>query len=94
MLSVCGYRFGDSHINLEIDRGLHESSGRLTVLAFTSDEKPEGQLKQWHEDGTVQGQVRIYAKKGFFHGSTSEVSTAELPWWKFENVTRLLGGER
>ncbi len=94
VLTVCGYRFGDSHINLEIDRGLHESAGRLTIVAFTSDEKPEGQLKQWHEDREVQDQVRIYAKKGFFHGNSAEASATELPWWKFENITRLLGGER
>ncbi len=94
VLTVCGYRFQDSHINLEIDRALRESDGRLTIVAFTSDEVPIGQLKIWHEDPDVSDQVRIYAKKGFYHGSTNYEHEAELPWWKFENVTRLLGGER
>jgi hypothetical protein len=38
VLTVCGYRFGDSHINLEIDRGLRESGGRLTIVAFVGRE--------------------------------------------------------
>jgi hypothetical protein len=94
VLAICGYRFGDSHINLEIDRALYESSGRLTIVAFTFDEKPEGQLKAWHDDPAIQDQVRIYARKGFYHGTVRENSANELPWWKFENITRLLGGER
>ena len=94
VLTVCGYRFQDSHINLEIDRALRESDGRLTIVAFTSDEVPIGQLKTWHEDQEVSDQVRIYAKKGFYHGNTNYDHEAELPWWKFENITRLLGGER
>jgi hypothetical protein len=63
-------------------------------VAFTFDDKPEGQLKQWFEDDYVRDQVRIYAKKGFFHSTSVETSTEELPWCKFENITRLLGGER
>ncbi len=94
MLVICGYRFGDSHINLELDRGLRESDGQLTIVAFTNDDKPEGQVNIWVEDRTVRDQVRLYAKKGFFHGTTAATSPNELPWWKFENVVRLLGGER
>jgi hypothetical protein len=94
VLTVCGYSFGDSHINLEMDRALRQSDDRLTIVAFTSDDKPSGQLMKWNQDPNVQNQVRIYAKKGFFHGTIAEESEAELPWWKFENVTRLLEGER
>lgn len=94
VLIVCGYRFGDSHINLEIDRALRESAGRLTVLVFTSDDKPIGQLKLWNEDASIREQILIFANGGFFHGEQCKESPAALPWWKFENVTRLIGGER
>jgi hypothetical protein len=94
VLTVCGYRFGDSHINLEIDRALRESNKALTVVVFTEQEKPVGQLKQWLEDGTIKDQVLIYAKRGFFRSSDTISSDQDLPWWKFENLTRLLGGER
>lgn len=94
VLTVCGYSFGDSHINIEIERALRESGGELTVVAFTFDEEPTGELKRLHEDKEITDQVRIYARRGFFHGTTAAKSANDLPWSKFENITRLLGGER
>lgn len=94
VLVVCGYRFGDSHINIELDCALRECGGRLTIVAFWSDENLDGVLKKWHEDTAVREQVLIYGKRGFWHGDKVELSATDLPWWKFENVTRLLRGER
>ena len=94
VLTVCGYSFGDAHINIEIERALRESGGELTVVVFTFDDEPTGDLKRLHEDEAIRDQVRIYARKGFFHGATAMRSTVDLPWSKFENITRLLGGER
>lgn len=93
VLTVCGYRFGDSHINIEIDRALRESEGRLTLIVFTSDNEPVGQLKAWHEDVSIRDQILIFANRGFFHGEQCVPSPDELLWWKFENITRLLGGD-
>jgi len=72
VLAVCGYRFGDSHINLELDSALRESEGRLTVVAFSSASEPDGVLKQWHDDPQLRDRVLIYAKGGFWHGDTIE----------------------
>ncbi|MFZ5699552.1 MAG: SIR2 family protein [Pseudomonadota bacterium] len=94
VLTVCGYSFGDSHINLEIERALRESGGELTVVVFSYDEEPLGELRRLHEDKAITDQIRIYARKGFYHGGVSVRSEGELPWWKFENITRLLSGER
>ena len=94
VLIVCGYRFRDAHINLELDRALRESARNLTIVAFTSDDEPSGTLKKWHEDASVTEQVLVFANRGFFHGAQSAPSSTDLLWWKFENVTRLLGGER
>ena len=94
VLAVCGYSFGDSHINDELDSALYESAGRLTVVVFSSEAGLTGILKKWNEDPAVSEQVLIYGKSGFWHGDTVEESTTDLPWWKFENITRLLGGER
>ncbi len=94
VLVVCGYRFGDAHINLELDRALRESAGDLTIVAFTSDNEPSGQLGTWHKDASVTEQVLVFANRGFFHGIQSAPATKDLLWWKFENITRLLGGER
>jgi hypothetical protein len=93
VLTVCGYRFGDSHINAELDRALRESEKRLTLLVFTADSSPRGILKIWHEDSSLRDQVLIHSKNGFFH--VKDVSSpTDLPWWKFEVLVRLLGGER
>ncbi len=94
VLVMCGYGFGDAHINIEVDRALRESAGDLTVVVFTSENEPTGQLKTWTEDKSIREQVLIFANRGFFHGDISEGSTKDLPWWKFENITRLFGGER
>ena len=57
VLVICGYGFGDSHINIEIDTALRESAGNLTVIAFTSEDKPTNQLKKWNEDCEVREHV-------------------------------------
>lgn len=94
VLTICGYSFGDAHVNVELDRALRESDGRLTIIAFTNEDKPKGQLKIWRDDQDVRDQVRIHANRGFFHGTVEERSDVDLPWWRFEILTRLLGGER
>jgi hypothetical protein len=94
VLVMCGYSFGDAHINHEIDQALRESCGDLTIVAFTSDNEPSGLLQAWNSDSSVKDQVLIFANRGFFHGDQAHLATVDLPWWKFENITRLLGGER
>ncbi len=94
VLTICGYSFGDAHVNVELDRALRESDGRLTIIAFTNKNEPQGQLKDWHEDIDVRDQVRIHANRGFFHGAAEVRSDVDLPWWRFEILTRLLRGEQ
>ena len=93
LLLVCGYSFGDSHINLEIDNALKESEGKLTIAAFTYGDKPTGLLKDWHDDEAVCDQVLVFANRGFFHGGNEMISGKDLPWWKFEVLTKILKGE-
>jgi SIR2-like domain len=85
VLAICGYKFGDSHINIELDRALRESRD-LTMVVFWSDETLDATLKKWHDDVAVREQVLIYGKRGFWHGNTVNGATADLPWWKFENL--------
>jgi hypothetical protein len=77
-----------------MDRALRESAGDLTIVVFTSENDPTGQMKAWTEDARIRDQVLIFANRGFFHGDVSERSDTDLVWWKFENITRLLRGER
>ena len=93
LLVICGYSFGDRHINLEIDRALHEAGGNLTIAAFTEKDEPTGLLKDWRENTSVRDQVLVFANRGFFHGDEEAKSTEDLDWWKFENLTRVLNGD-
>lgn len=94
VLAICGYGFGDSHINLEIQNALYQSDGRLTIVAFVGTDEPQGELKEWLDDPKIADQIRVYAEQGFFHGDRQLRKDAKLPWWKFEILARLLGGER
>ena len=94
VLAICGYSFSDSHIDLEIENALYQSEGRLTVAAFIATDEPEGKLRNWLDDTTINEQIRVYANKGFFHGKKQFKQDTDLLWWKFENLTRLLGGVR
>lgn len=94
VLAIVGYSFGDSHINEELDRALIESDGRLTIIVFTGADKPDGVLEKWRTDSRLKEHVRIHAKRGFYHGDNQVESKTDLPWWRFEILVRLLGGER
>jgi len=94
VLAIVGYSFGDSHINEELDRALIECDGRLTIIVFTGADKPDGVLQKWRMDSHLKGNVRIHAKRGFYHGDNQIESDTDLPWWRFEVLVRLLGGER
>ena len=90
---ICGYSFGDRHINLEVDRALRESDGNLTIAVFTDMNNPSGLLQKWRENSVVRDQVLVFSNRGFFCGDEEHISEDDLPWWKFENLTRILNGE-
>ena len=94
VLAICGYSFGDSHINSEIESALYQSDGRLTIVAFVSEDKPSGILKHWIENSSIGKQIHVHAKYGHFHGSKALIVEKELSWWKFEDLAKLLEGER
>lgn len=93
ILMICGYSFSDAHINVEVDRALRASGGDMTVVAFTEEASPNGQLKIWREDERIGAQLLIFARRGFFHGTTEWLTSEDMHWWKFENVVRILEGE-
>jgi len=93
VLVILGYSYSDAHINSEIDRALRNSEGSLTIIAFSSSDEPCGNLKTWNEDASIKDQIRVYTNKGFYHGDVVKTSTVDLPWWKFENIVRLIRGE-
>lgn len=94
VLVVVGYSFGDAHINLELDQALRDSEGRLTMVVLVSGDEPHGLLRDWLENPRTAEHLRVHTNRGFQHGSIKRESTLDLRWWKFELLTRLLGGSR
>lgn len=94
ILIICGYSFGDSHINHEIENALYKSSGRLTLLVFNSTDYPGDTLEAWLGDPKITEQIQVYCNKSYIHGKEVTTFKDDLPWWKFEVITKLLGGEQ
>lgn len=94
VLAVCGYGFHDSHIDTEIENALYQSDGRLTLVIFTSENDLPNLINKWLLDSKIGKQVKVYSNKCIFHGDNKQFYDFELPWWKFEILSRILGGER
>lgn len=93
-LGVCGYSFGDEHINSEIDYALKHGGNDLILLVFIEEkEKLPNRLKSWLEDSDINERIYILTEKGIHHEDelvTSLGSSPNFDWWKFEGLTRLL----
>ena len=94
VLVICGYGFHDAHIDVEIENALYQSDGRLTVVIFTSDNILPERIAGWLSDTTIGKQVKVYSNRCIFHGDKKQIFDFDLPWWKFETLSRVLGGER
>lgn len=92
VLIIGGYSFGDSHVNYEVDKALRESDN-LSVIILSSDDKPQGLLKQWLDDPNITDQITVLANRGFYHGSETYTTECNLPWWQFEFFTKMIRGE-
>lgn len=91
VLAVCGYSFGDDHINDEIDLALRHPDNRTTILAFTKNINPV--LKEW---GSSVWAKRLYmiTSQGLYIGDKGPFSPPPSDktwdWWTFNGVTRIL----
>jgi hypothetical protein len=91
VLAICGYSFGDEHINKEIELALQHSGNKTTILAFSKDLNAE--LQRWRKSSWGK---RLYAitEKGLYVGTEGPFyppdEDKKRNWWKFEGVTKIL----
>ena len=104
ILGVCGYSFGDDHVNEEIATALRRRGSRLTVLAFVRQPHeptlPAGEglpaiLTQWLSSKEAWAQrVVVAGSRGVYHGSLENKFPASHDhpheWWSFVGLTKLL----
>lgn len=93
VLVVCGYSFGDEHINEELERALSMPGNKTTLIAFCREaEGLPPDIERWRK--SVWGE-RVYAlsQKGLYCGAQGPLLQKEVgehDWWNFRGVTRFL----
>ncbi len=90
VLAICGYSFGDEHINQEIELALQQSKNKTTILAFSSS--INNVLQKWQ---SLKWSKRLYivSKSGLYVGSGlfyPPETGKELDCWTFGGATKLL----
>ena len=95
VLLVCGYSFGDEHINAEIEIALRAPKSQLTVIAFVDE--PGGKMpsivESWRNSQQWGNQVFVAGSRGLYQGKVGPLfarAEAERDWWTFSGVARLL----
>lgn len=93
VLLICGYSFGDDHINAEIELAMASRSNQLTIVAFVdepNDALPTT-LQDWLTKEWAQ-QLFIASPKGLYQGHDGPVFPAEdgtRDWWTFSGAANL-----
>ena len=96
VLLICGYSFGDEHINAEIEDALSSGANQLTLLALTEEQGNQlpAKLEEWRTNANWGQRVLIASSKGLYQGSSpaafSLPSNGHRDWWTFSGITKLL----
>ena len=91
VLAICGYSFGDKHINKEIELAPQQPGNKTTILAFSKNLNDV--LQRWRE---LSWGKRLYVitEEGLYVGNEGPFflpgNGEKMDWWKFEGVTRIL----
>jgi hypothetical protein len=94
VLGVCGYSFGDEHINQEIEMGLsrYESKTTMIVLLLEGNALPAC-IEKWR-NAPWGRRIYIVTEKGIYAGANplvcSPAQGASHAWWTFSGLTRTL----
>jgi hypothetical protein len=91
VLAICGYSFGDEHINQEIELALQRPENKTTILAFAEKRSPI--IEQWRAEPWGK-RVYVITEDGLYVGTDGPYSPpavgAKRDWWTFAGVTRIL----
>ena len=91
-LAVCGYSFGDDHINNEIEFALSKEENKTVLLAFLEcrDDIPAC-LEKWRSS-SFGSRVIIASLRGLYVGGQGPFKRKDDDdyWWTFKGVTSVL----
>jgi hypothetical protein len=95
VLAVCGYSFGDDHINEEIELAMSRQSSKTTLLAFAFEQGTDGMpasLNKWRSEPWGK-RVYVATQRGLYVGPNGphfEGTIEDLSWWTFKGVSKVL----
>lgn len=94
VVAVCGYSFGDEHINEEMALAMSAPDNRTTMLVFYYEtENWAPCLKEWSQSAWSK-RLYVMTQKGLYVGGEGPFykppTGEERDWWTFKGVTRLL----
>ncbi|MGI6247283.1 MAG: SIR2 family protein [Pseudochelatococcus sp.] len=94
VLAVCGYSFGDDHINQEIELCMERVDSRTTLLAFVQEGEEMAEcLVRW-KNSIWGARVYVVTEKGLYIGKQGPFHAPEggktRNWWTFAGVTKIL----
>jgi len=92
VLAVCGYSFGDDHINQEIELAFQRSDSKSTMVIFSQTIPPR--VETWR-NGPWGRRIYVLAENGLFVGpegpfAAPAAGAAAREWWTFAGLTKVL----
>lgn len=103
VLCVCGYSFGDNHINNEIEGILFSPNNNMTLVIFIKetwnqehdDTSLSPILNKWLSNSTISDRIFVLTEKGIYNGGLTAYSNEdqEYDWWSFNGLIKLLKEE-
>lgn len=99
VLGICGYSFGDDHIDGEIEAVMGQQFSKTVIVAFAqegvgADSEPRLpiRLTQWLTEQPWKNRVFVASSRGLYHGSLTNLCDAakEVDWWTFQGLTSYL----
>lgn len=98
VLGICGYSFGDEHVNEEIEFAMRQPQSRTVIVAFAKEVEEQGQVRppkklcEWLSERPWKDRVFVATDRGLYHGNLTNLcaSNGEVPWWSFRGLTDYL----
>lgn len=98
VFAICGYSFGDEHVDLQIEEAMARPECKTVLVAFVREQEKAGvsqlpdKLVDWMTNRPWASRIFALTDKGLYHGNTKNLSRADETheWWTFEGVTNFL----
>lgn len=93
VLAVCGYSFGDEHVNQEIELALSSPGNKTTLVAFCCEYGSFPPVLNTWRNSAWGKRVYVLTECGLYAGNQGplcEPAEGEHDWWTFGGMTAFL----